>query len=92
MICHVTCNKIGTFRVTELTGIIPGTWLASIGPERHAPSLPISDLLEHHHRYQGVDGKGPGLVRVEEVVAILGFARLASMERVEQGMASIVTL
>jgi len=41
---------------------------------------------------QGVDGKGPGLVRVEDVVAILGFARLASMERVEQGMASIVTL
>ena len=42
---------------------------------------------------RGFDCKGPGLVRVEEVVvAILGFARLAPMERVEQGMAPIVTL
>ena len=34
---------------------------------------------------RGFDCKGPGLVRVEEVVvAILGFARLAPMERVDR--------
>jgi hypothetical protein len=94
MIFHVTCNKIGTVRVTDLTVQVSYQALDWLALDRNAMLLRF--LLRIFWSIiigtRGVDGKGPGLVRVVEVVAILGFARLASMERVEQGMAPIVTL